>query len=167
MKSVMELSTKPNERLAEVVAYLTLSGKIRNKTDFANQLGKHKSVVSDYVNGKQNVSEIFLRKVTDLFPEINWRWILTGEGKMLSEQTQQNIINAGDNSIATIDQSIKTDTSSASAMNEVELLKMKLSLLEERNKELSKSLDEEKERSLNYWEILSNILKESTLKKDE
>ena len=74
------------ERLNAALEYLIGTQKVINVTDFATQIGKHRSYVSEILNGKKTITAKLILSVTSAFPEISGSWILTGEGSMLNPQ---------------------------------------------------------------------------------
>lgn len=48
--------------------------------EFADQIGVQRSSVSHVLNGRNNPSFAFIQKMIEHFPNINSRWLLTGEG---------------------------------------------------------------------------------------
>jgi len=53
-------------------------------SELAQKLGVQKSSISHLLSGRNKPSYDFLSKFTLQFPEINLRWLLTGQGEMLS-----------------------------------------------------------------------------------
>ena len=40
-------------------------------------------------SGRNEISEKFAKDITEKFPEINYTWLLTGEGEMLNDSKQK------------------------------------------------------------------------------
>ncbi|MDR0228921.1 MAG: helix-turn-helix transcriptional regulator [Flavobacteriaceae bacterium] len=75
------------DRIHEVIKWIIYEGQAKNQTDLAEQLGYTKSSFSQIINGKVNLSDLFIRKLTTFAPLINPAWIQSGEGQMLIEST--------------------------------------------------------------------------------
>lgn len=74
------------ERLREVYNYLKFKKIISKQDDLATLMGYNRVSVSRALNGHEGyLTKEFLYKLTDVFPEINYNWLLTGEGSMLKE----------------------------------------------------------------------------------
>ena len=84
-----------NQRFIEAVNFLIDSRILRNQAELVQILGLSKGYVSQIMNGKREPSETIVRKFADLFPAINATWLLTGEGEMLSKNTQVIGTNSG------------------------------------------------------------------------
>lgn len=69
-------------RIKDIIAYTGL-----NSASFADELGIQKSSISHIVNGRNNPSIDFIAKLTARYPEINSRWLITGDGEMLAGST--------------------------------------------------------------------------------
>lgn len=56
-----------------------------NKSEMAIRMGMDSnSTIVRIANGKVNPSYEVLKKMAEAFPEINFNWLITGEGEMLS-----------------------------------------------------------------------------------
>ncbi len=75
------------EMLNAVFEYLRYIGAVKNKTDFAQKIGIDKSSLSTAFSGGAGylTRNLFVR-IGETFPQIDSQWLLTGEGKMLSEK---------------------------------------------------------------------------------
>lgn len=69
-------------RLQECINYLISVGRISNTAELAERTKKQKSYVSEVLSGKRSISEQFVHSITNVFPEISDRWLLSGEGEM-------------------------------------------------------------------------------------
>lgn len=61
------------------------SQNIKSK-DIANELGITPASVSDFLNGKMNLSLSHVSELIKLLPNINTEWLLRGEGDMNKNQ---------------------------------------------------------------------------------
>jgi phage repressor protein C with HTH and peptisase S24 domain len=93
------METNRNERLKGVIDYLKHNNLIYNETDFCNKVGFVKSFLSDMKNGKKQITEQSVLKVTLEFPFINYQWLLTGEGEMIKTQPFTAINNGTNNGV--------------------------------------------------------------------
>lgn len=84
------------ERLNKALKVVFLRMGIYKKADMAEFLGYKSPYFSGIINGKEKMSDSFLRTISDKL-HINIQWITTGEGDMTSENrvVQQN--QSGDN----------------------------------------------------------------------
>ena len=71
------------DRIKEIIKYTGL-----NSASFAEELGIQKSSISHIVNGRNNPSVDFIMKLTNRYPEINSRWLISGEGEMISGENK-------------------------------------------------------------------------------
>ena len=69
------------ERIKQFMDYKAL-----NAADLADTIGVQRSNVSHVVNGRNNPSSSFIEKLLLTFPELNARWLITGEGEMVGQQ---------------------------------------------------------------------------------
>lgn len=74
-----------NQRLREFVNYQIRERKIKNDTDFAKKMGSPRSVVSDFLCAKRRITDKTILKIKWAFPELNEKWLDTGDGQMLVE----------------------------------------------------------------------------------
>lgn len=51
--------------------------------ELAIMLGVQRSNISHILNGRNKPGALLIEKMLNLFPELNARWLLTGEGNML------------------------------------------------------------------------------------
>lgn len=63
-------------RLEEIIDALNLT-----QTSLAESLGISQSYVSQMVGGSRNISRNVLHFITKNYPEVNVRWLMTGEGE--------------------------------------------------------------------------------------
>lgn len=74
--------TTLNERISKIIEYSKLSS-----SEFADEIDVQRSSISHITSGRNKPSLDFLIKVKDKFPELQWDWIIKGEGEMF-ENTQ-------------------------------------------------------------------------------
>lgn len=74
------IDTKQLKELRDVLIEKRL---IYNNSDWANQIGKPRSYVSEALNGRRAVTEQFVLSIAEAFPQVNRDWLLTGRGEML------------------------------------------------------------------------------------
>lgn len=81
-----------NERLKLFIEHLKECRVVHNFADFALQMGKGRSIISEMINGKRAISEPFVHEIKNKFPQLNKEWLLFGTGNMLTveENQQQN-----------------------------------------------------------------------------
>lgn len=71
-----------NQRIADVVKYLIFSNVALDKKDLAQKMGYNASSFSQIINGRVPISEKFIERLIRIAPNIEEKWILTGEGQM-------------------------------------------------------------------------------------
>ncbi len=69
-----------NERISKIIEYSGYSA-----SEFAETVDVQRSSISHITAGRNKPSLDFLVKVKDRFPELQWDWIIKGEGEMLRE----------------------------------------------------------------------------------
>ena len=67
-----------NDRISEVMKYSGLS-----PADFSEKIDVQRSSISHIMSGRNKPSLDFIVKIKNTFPEINWDWLINGEGQML------------------------------------------------------------------------------------
>jgi len=70
--------TKMKERVKEFIDYKGISAG-----ELADLLDVQRSNISHILNGRNKPGAVFLERFLLTFPEINARWLLTGEGQMI------------------------------------------------------------------------------------
>lgn len=73
-----------NERISKVIAYSELSS-----SEFADEIDVQRSNISHITSGRNKPSLDFLIKIKERFPELQWEWLITGEGEMI-KTTEKN-----------------------------------------------------------------------------
>ena len=73
-----------SQRIKKAINWLIYNEKANNEREIAEILGYTKSSFSQIVNGKVPLSEKFAKKLCSLDPNINFVWIMKGEGEMFN-----------------------------------------------------------------------------------
>ncbi len=79
-----------NERLIMVIDFLKENRIIFNDSDFAEQVGKDRSYISNVKSGRRPVTRSFCNDIVETFSMISKHWLLTGEGEMLKTANPSN-----------------------------------------------------------------------------
>lgn len=66
------------ERITKVIAYSELS-----LSEFADEIEVQRSSISHITSGRNKPSLDFLMKIKSRFPDLEWEWLIEGEGEML------------------------------------------------------------------------------------
>lgn len=81
-------------RIKIFINHLVMNGVVENQKGFGVVMGyNNESSISQILTGKVKMPDNFIKKLKSNFPEINDRWIETGEGGMLIDEKntlQQN-----------------------------------------------------------------------------
>ena len=67
-----------NERISKIIEYSQLTS-----SEFADEIDVQRSSISHITSGRNKPSLDFLIKVKDQFPDLEWDWLIKGEGEML------------------------------------------------------------------------------------
>lgn len=79
-----------SKKLRRVINYLTLEGKVRNIAEFADIIGQNRSGVSDKLNGRRVITDVFALRTIRAFPEVNPDYLLREDcEQMLMESTER------------------------------------------------------------------------------
>lgn len=76
-----------NERISKIIAYSELSS-----SEFADEIDVQRSNISHITSGRNKPSLDFLVKIKERFPELQWDWLIVGEGEMLLQQVDEIVI---------------------------------------------------------------------------
>lgn len=68
------------ERISKVIAYSELS-----LSEFADEIEVQRSSISHITSGRNKPSLDFLMKIKNRFPELEWEWLIEGEGEMVKK----------------------------------------------------------------------------------
>lgn len=76
-----------------LVRYLISKGLAFSQKDLGKKLGYgNESSFSQVINGKVPMPKDFIPKINILYPQINTKWLLTGEGEMLLPSDHSPVI---------------------------------------------------------------------------
>lgn len=79
-KSVTLVSMKSfSERISLILQHYDLQPK-----DLAEKCGVQRSAISHLINGRNRPSVTFLSSLSDMYPELDTRWLLHGKGEMFT-----------------------------------------------------------------------------------
>lgn len=70
--------TQMKDRIQQIIDYKGIS-----PGDLAEKLDVQRSNISHILNGRNKPGALFIEKILHAFPNINARWLLTGEGPMV------------------------------------------------------------------------------------
>ncbi len=77
-----------NDRITKVIEYSKLS-----PAEFAEEINVQRSSISHIISGRNKPSLDFITKIKTAFPDIEWEWLINGQGEMLiSEKIIEPII---------------------------------------------------------------------------
>lgn len=79
------METNLNDRISKIIEYSQLSS-----SEFADEIEVQRSSISHITSGRNKPSLDFLLKVKNRFPELEWEWLIQGEGEMLKSE-EKNI----------------------------------------------------------------------------
>ena len=68
------------ERISKVITYSELS-----LSEFADEIEVQRSSISHITSGRNKPSLDFLMKIKNRFPELEWEWLIEGQGEMLKK----------------------------------------------------------------------------------
>lgn len=68
------------ERISKVITYSELS-----LSEFADEIEVQRSSISHITSGRNKPSLDFLMKIKNRFPELEWEWLIEGEGEMMKK----------------------------------------------------------------------------------
>lgn len=71
-----------NDRFTKILQYSGFSA-----SEFADEIDVQRSSISHILSGRNKPSLEFIVKIKNRFPEINWDWIILGNGEMLKNET--------------------------------------------------------------------------------
>lgn len=74
-----------NERISKIIEYSDLTS-----SEFADAVDVQRSSVSHITSGRNKPSLDFLIKVKEHFPELEWDWLIKGDGEMLKKPEEEH-----------------------------------------------------------------------------
>ena len=77
-----------NERLKIFIEHLKQHRIVVSDAEFARLTGKQRSYVSEIISGKRVLSEQYVLKIVDTFPQLSKEWLTEGKGLMLKEKQE-------------------------------------------------------------------------------
>lgn len=75
-----------NERISKIISYSELSS-----SEFADEIDVQRSNISHITSGRNKPSLDFLIKIKERFPELQWDWLIKGEGEMIKPAEKEII----------------------------------------------------------------------------
>lgn len=72
-----------NERISKIITYSELT-----PSEFADEIEVQRSNISHIASGRNKPSLDFLVKIKNRFPELQWDWIIAGEGEMVKQKEE-------------------------------------------------------------------------------
>lgn len=73
------------ERISQIIEYSNLS-----LSEFADEIDVLRSSISHITSGRNKPSLDFLIKVKNRFPELEWDWLIYGEGEMTKKEKESS-----------------------------------------------------------------------------
>lgn len=73
-----------NERISKIIEYSELTS-----SEFADAVDVQRSSISHITSGRNKPSLDFLIKVKEKFPELEWDWLIKGDGEMLKKPEEE------------------------------------------------------------------------------
>ena len=83
-----------NERISKILEYSQLSS-----SEFADAIEVQRSSISHITSGRNKPSLDFLVKVKSYFPDLDWDWLINGEGEMFQKKDKKQEMNEEENKI--------------------------------------------------------------------
>lgn len=77
------------ERVIKVADWLIFEKKVESRRDLADKLSYTESSMSQILNGKVNLSDKFIKKLSNLDERIDLEWMIDGVGEMLISETNE------------------------------------------------------------------------------
>lgn len=81
-----------------------------NAGELATMLEVQRSNISHVLNGRNKPSATFIEKMLVVFPDLNARWLLTGQGSMLDIETSQENNGADTSAVSSLFEPNKKET---------------------------------------------------------
>ena len=96
-----------------------------SSSKFADEIGVQRSSISHILSGRNKASLEFVQKILKRFPEINSDWLISGKGKMKSQQ-DSNLFSQEQNKKSVEISSVEEKTDSKKEVEIIELPKKKI-----------------------------------------
>ena len=77
----MELFNNVTHKMKDRIIKFIEAEKL-TAAEFADNIGVQRSSVSHVLNGRNNPSFAFIQKIIEHYPNLNLRWLMTGEGNI-------------------------------------------------------------------------------------
>ena len=81
------------ERIIKTIDWLIFKKKVKSRKELAIKMGYTESSISQILNSKVPLSERFIKKLSEIDKNINYDWLLTGNGSMLNEAVVSPVCN--------------------------------------------------------------------------
>jgi len=76
-----------NDRFTKVIEYSELT-----PAEFAEEIGVQRSSISHIISGRNKPSLDFITKIKSKFPDLEWDWLINGNGEMLINKEEIPVI---------------------------------------------------------------------------
>lgn len=76
-----------NERISEIINYSQFTA-----SEFADEIEVQRSNISHITSGRNKPSLDFLVKIKERFPELQWDWLIFGQGEMIKKPEEEVVI---------------------------------------------------------------------------
>ncbi len=96
-----------------------------SSSKFADEIGVQRSSISHILSGRNKASLEFVQKILKRFPEINSDWLISGKGKMKSQQ-DSNLFSQEQNKKSVEISSVEEKTDSKKEVEIIELPKKRI-----------------------------------------
>ena len=90
-------------RMKYAVAYLKAQNIITSQNEMRQVLGYNESSFSQIINGRVPFSKNMINKIKQNYPQLNTKWLLTGEGEMLNHHHNDATNNTNRNNMNSFD----------------------------------------------------------------
>ena len=144
-----------NKRLSEVRSFLNLSQK-----KFADCIGVSVQTIQNLEKEKYNVSGEVLTKVLTIYPGVNARWLVVGEGEMIRKDGKYTLNLNGKQNISefiTGENTMVHDSKTyyhSDANEKIKELQLELTKTKEENTRLKQELDNAKDKIITLQDKL-------------
>ncbi len=80
------------ERVIKVSEWLIFEKIVDSRRDLAEKLSYTESSLSQILNGKVNLSQKFIKKLSNLDSRVDFEWVSSGTGKMLKTDSDSSSV---------------------------------------------------------------------------